>query len=168
MKHQIFAGQGGRGFSSGFTILEVLVAVVILAVGLLGMIGLQTSAVKQNQNAMARSIAAGYAESMLNKMRADTEEAKLGHYDIKSEGGNVPLASAGTAPYRETQRWIKNLETALPGAKVQVCRINLADGKYSQCTDKKGEAFRVCIRWDQGDSKLFDPKSQQVMLLGRL
>jgi type IV pilus assembly protein PilV len=152
----------------GFTLLEVLVAVVILAIGLLGMIGLQSSAVKQNQNAMARSIASGYAEAMLNKMRADTEAAKLGNYDIKyASGESTPLAPSGPINTDLTS-WIKMLQKDLPEAKVQACRINLSAGAYGSCAGGKGETFRVCITWNQGDAKLFDPKSQQVMLLGRL
>ncbi|HEY9146630.1 MAG TPA: prepilin-type N-terminal cleavage/methylation domain-containing protein, partial [Thiobacillus sp.] len=36
---------------SGFTLLEVLVAVLVLAIGLLGLAGLMTSSIRNNQSA---------------------------------------------------------------------------------------------------------------------
>jgi type IV pilus assembly protein PilV len=56
---------------AGFTLLEILVAVVILSLGLLGLAGLQVSSLNNNQTAYYRSIASQQAYDMADRMRAN-------------------------------------------------------------------------------------------------
>lgn len=60
----------------GFSLLEVLIAVVILSVGLLGLAGLQLSALRNNQSAMERSTAILQVYSIADVMRADIVSAR--------------------------------------------------------------------------------------------
>lgn len=57
--------------SHGFTMIEVLVAVVILSVGILGMAGLQGVALKQTANSQFYSQATKLAHDMAERMRAN-------------------------------------------------------------------------------------------------
>ena len=59
----------------GFTLVEVLVALVILSIGLLGVAGMQISGMKGNHNAFLRSQAQQYAYEMLDMMRANRDAA---------------------------------------------------------------------------------------------
>lgn len=59
----------------GFTLVEVLVALVILSVGLLGVAGMQISSMQGNHNAFLRSQALQYAYEMLDMMRANRDAA---------------------------------------------------------------------------------------------
>jgi type IV pilus assembly protein PilV len=70
---------------SGSTLLEVLVAVVILAFGLLGLAGLQATSVKSNHSAYLRSQASLLAYDMADRMRATRSAAEAGRYDQDSE-----------------------------------------------------------------------------------
>ncbi len=70
---------------SGSTLLEVLVAVVILAFGLLGLAGLQTTSVKSNHSAYLRSQASLLAYDMADRMRTTRSAAEAGRYDEGSE-----------------------------------------------------------------------------------
>ena len=65
----------------GVGLIEVLVAVLILALGLLGMAGLQAKALKTNQSSYARSQAVMFSYYMLDAMRADRNTALAGTYD---------------------------------------------------------------------------------------
>jgi type IV pilus assembly protein PilV len=56
---------------SGFTLIEVLVTVLILAIGLLGIAGLQASSMTNNHNAQLRSIATLQAYDLADRMRAN-------------------------------------------------------------------------------------------------
>jgi type IV pilus assembly protein PilV len=56
---------------SGFTLIEVLVTVLILAIGLLGIAGLQASSMSNNHNAQLRSIATLQAYDLADRMRAN-------------------------------------------------------------------------------------------------
>ena len=55
-----------RSKSSGFSLLEVLIAVLVLAVGLLGVAALQLNGLKTNQSALQRSLAPALAYSMMD------------------------------------------------------------------------------------------------------
>lgn len=57
---------------NGFTLIEVLIAVVILAVGMLGLAGLQATGLRNNQSAYYRSQAAQLAYDIADRMRANS------------------------------------------------------------------------------------------------
>lgn len=56
---------------AGFTLTEVIVAVLILSIGLLGMVGLQTQAVKQTYGAEKRSLATLHANTVAENYRVN-------------------------------------------------------------------------------------------------
>ncbi|MGM0434180.1 MAG: type IV pilus modification protein PilV [Pseudomonadota bacterium] len=56
---------------SGFSLMEVLVAVLIMSVGLLGLAGLQMLSVKQTSEADRASIAMLHANTIAENYRAD-------------------------------------------------------------------------------------------------
>ncbi|WP_186443030.1 type IV pilus modification protein PilV [Desulfobotulus alkaliphilus] len=66
--------------SSGFTLMEVLLVLVILSIGLLGLAALQNMALKDNHNALLRSRAVQQAEDILDRMRAN--RANMADYEI--------------------------------------------------------------------------------------
>ncbi len=61
---------------SGFTLIEVLIAMIVLAVGLLGLAGLQATSLKNNQSAYNRIKATQLAYDIADRMRANYAEAK--------------------------------------------------------------------------------------------
>lgn len=67
--------------ADGFTLIEVLVAIVVLATGLLGLAGLQVWGVRNTNNAYLRSQATLLANDMAERMRANA----IGAYDFTSD-----------------------------------------------------------------------------------
>lgn len=61
---------------TGFTLVEVLIAVIIMAGGLLGLAGLQATSLKNNQSAYNRIKATQLAYDIADRMRANYTEAK--------------------------------------------------------------------------------------------
>jgi type IV pilus assembly protein PilV len=57
--------------NSGFTLIEVLISMLVLAVGLLGLAGLQATSLKNNQSAYNRSQATQLAYDLADRMRAN-------------------------------------------------------------------------------------------------
>lgn len=57
--------------AQGFTLLEVLIAVVVLSVGLLGLARLQTAGLRQNHSAFMRSQATMLAYDIIDRMRTN-------------------------------------------------------------------------------------------------
>lgn len=68
--------------SRGFTFIEVLVAVVILSIGLIGLAGLQTLSMSANNSGLIRSQAVLGAEDILDRMRANRAAALATDYNI--------------------------------------------------------------------------------------
>ena len=59
------------GVQRGFSLIEVLVAVLIVAVGVLGIVGLQLVTLRTNTGAMMRSQATQYAYNIIDRARAN-------------------------------------------------------------------------------------------------
>jgi type IV pilus assembly protein PilV len=57
--------------NSGFTLIEVLIAFIILAVGLLAIVSLQGTSKQYTHQAMQRSLAVSHAESIIERIRAN-------------------------------------------------------------------------------------------------
>ena len=62
---------------NGFTMVELLIALLILAVGLLGMASLMMTSMKSNQSAAMRSQASWLAYDIIERMRLNSDVATL-------------------------------------------------------------------------------------------
>jgi type IV pilus assembly protein PilV len=81
----------------GVSLLEVMVAMVIFSVGLLGLAGLQATSLSYNKNALSRTIAIQQAENMADRIRANTVGALNGNYDgITTAIPSEPTTAYGT------------------------------------------------------------------------
>lgn len=60
---------------SGFTLIEVLISTLVLAVGLLGLAGLQATSIRNNLSAYNRGQATQLAYDMADRMRANKNES---------------------------------------------------------------------------------------------
>ena len=72
--------------SRGFTLLEVLVAVLVLSIGLLGLAGLQTFSLRSNHSSFLRSQAVVMAYDALDRMRGNRDEALRGSASTYNTG----------------------------------------------------------------------------------
>jgi len=66
-----------RAGDSGFTLVEVLVAVFVLAVGMLGVANLQVTSKRTNFESVQRSNATFFAQELLERIRANTTELSV-------------------------------------------------------------------------------------------
>lgn len=60
-----------RGMARGFSIVEVLVALVVLAVGMLGIAGLYVTTLRASGGALYRTQAVSFASDMADRIRAN-------------------------------------------------------------------------------------------------
>ncbi len=70
---------------SGFSMIEVLVALLVLAIGLLGLAMLQGQGLKFNTHAYTRTQATTLAYDILDRMRANPSGVGNGFYDVPSQ-----------------------------------------------------------------------------------
>jgi|GEM_PF-541843 len=112
----------------GATLIEVLVAIVILAVALFGMAGLTSSAAKYNQFSRMRatglSLVADYTE------RARANLAGFANYAY-TEGYNASSRSATTSD-PTTAPVPCQVDTSVPTAPINTCGAAIADYDQSQ------------------------------------
>jgi len=66
--------------SRGFTLLEVLISIIIIAIGLLGMAGLQVTTLRNNNSSSMRTQATFLAEDMADRMRSNVAGVTAGNY----------------------------------------------------------------------------------------
>jgi type IV pilus assembly protein PilV len=105
---------------SGFTLIEILVAVVVLSLGLLGLAGLQVSSLNNNQTAYYRGIASQQAYDMADRMRANLTGVSAGNYDNLNSGtptSQACFAAACTAAQLATSdyfQWVTASQRLLP------------------------------------------------------
>lgn len=78
--------------SRGFTLLEVLIAIVIFSIGLFGIAGLQASGMRFTQGSQLRAVAVAQAEALADRMRANPAGVVEGHYNLEGDtlGGEMP------------------------------------------------------------------------------
>ncbi len=99
----------------GFTLLEVLVAILVVAGGLLGLAALMNASLRNNQSANAKTQAVWLAYDMLDRLRADSVNA------LAPAGANYNVAlgaaPASSSPFPQAQltEWRGLLLANLPG-----------------------------------------------------
>ena len=94
----------------GFTLLEVLVAMVIVSFGLIGLVGLTMTGAKNNQGAYQRSQASWIAYDIVDRMRANRTLAQNGAYNIA-----LGVSATGSSiTYTDLSEWKQELANAFP------------------------------------------------------
>jgi type IV pilus assembly protein PilV len=100
-----------RRSQSGFSIIEVLVAMLVLAIGLLGLAALQAQGLRFNHDAYVRTQATHLAYDIVDRMRANSTNAAA--YTAADTGNQcAPLAVGATA---DLDCWYRGLAAAIPG-----------------------------------------------------
>ncbi len=119
---------------AGAGLIEVMVALVVLAIGLLGIAGLQLVSLQNNHSAALRSQAVTLGYDALDRMRANRDAANLGDYTTDFPDA----APAGTAvAEQDLQEW-KLMLAALPSGA----------GAISSAVVGGRVLFTVTVQWD--------------------
>lgn len=96
---------------TGVTMVEVLIAILVSAIGLFSAMKLQLTAVTNTHSSMFRSQAAIITSAMVDQLRANPTAAVAGRYDITLDG----LApTSGGLEVADLKQWRTDLATTLP------------------------------------------------------
>lgn len=115
---------------AGLTLIEILVALVVLSIGLLGLANLQAVSLRANHNAYLRSQAVFLAYDMADRMRANQPPAKAGAYDVALGAA----ASGSTVSALDLIEWKAQLAELLPAG----------DGAVAVAPD----IATIIVQWD--------------------
>lgn len=137
--------------NKGFTLIEVLITVVILALGLLGLAGLQISSLRDNLSAEHRGKAAQLAYGMADRMRSNTNRNNLPQLNdytgAASEETNcvaVPVVgcTATEQAGHDLFEWQREIGNSLP----------LGDGDVSEAAG----VYSITVAWDDNRNGALD------------
>lgn len=117
--------------NQGFSLLEVLIAIVVLSIGLLGLAGLQFSALRNNNQSYERTQAHILAYEIADAMRANrvaAGRAPTGAFELAAgtTPPNGPDCEAGTnctqaqAAAYALEKWHERLRVLLPGGTARI------------------------------------------------
>ncbi|STX50688.1 pre-pilin leader sequence (pilV) [Legionella busanensis] len=121
----------------GFSLLEVLISLIILAVGLLGIAALQARAVRDNHSALLRSTAINQINNMIDRMQSNYAGVNAGAYNNVSGIGsliNCTTCSSTQIAQRDIYQWNTNNAQLLPSGTGTVTR--------------NGQRFTITLFWD--------------------
>ena len=139
----------------GFGMIEVLITMVILAIGLLGITGLQLTSLRANQISQFRTQATWAAYDLSDRMRANMEGVDAGAYDNPTPTAvDACLTVAGCSTDEMAQNdafeWIASLQSTLPQGTGTVCIDSTPnDGTpAAPACDGGGSVYAIKIWWD--------------------
>lgn len=101
----------------GFSLLEVLIAVLVLSIGLLGLAGLYAVGLRSVDSANLRTQATVLAQDILERMRANRDAAIAGGYDIASLSA-TPSGDATAATDVAEWKWRLGLVLQEPAGSI--------------------------------------------------
>ena len=128
----------------GVALLEVMISVLILAIGLLGLAQLQATTLKHNESAYLRSQASVLASDILDSMRANRTAAQTGNYNFSE--GDIPPIAPSTIADQDIADWLSNIGTFLPtGSDGLIVCADSNGGDTLACSS--GSMYTVTIRW---------------------
>lgn len=101
---------GGAARVAGVGLIEVLVAVLVLSIGLLGVAALQATALRSSQSSLERSQGVIHAHSIFDMMRANANEARAGAYVMPM---TCTPPSGGSVSANDKETWIRSMQLDL-------------------------------------------------------
>ena len=121
----------------GFSLIEVLVAVLVVAVGVLGVAGLQLVTMRTNTGSLMRTQANQYAYNIIDRMRAnaatDYQIAMAAAPPVAAVDCDAAVCSSGQMANFDRARWLADVAT-------------LPSGDASIVLD--GSIVIVTLQWD--------------------
>lgn len=159
--------------TAGFSLVEVLVAIVILTFGLLGMVGMQAASLHANREAQLQSAAVVLSRELADMIRGNKAVGVLSGTANPYLGTfNSPLAAA-TPSYclnvasgtctdttdianAEMTEWLARVDAELPGARVVSCfdsaPFDSSGLPQWDCTSGAGAVIVIKIGWTRGST----------------
>ncbi|WP_339414400.1 type IV pilus modification protein PilV [Pseudomonas sp. EA_35y_Pfl2_R5] len=165
--------------NKGFSLIEVLVALLLTTIGILGMVALQGRSIQYTQDSVQRNTAVELTNDLIEVMRANPNELfnmappqfpmnsgiKENSIFFKAKGEALDnredcVLNANTIPKTAKELrdcWAENVEAKLPGGEeifesnVYVCRSSTPGA-----CDNKGSMLEVQLAWQTQEGGCLD------------
>lgn len=127
--------------NSGFSMIEVLVTILIIAIALLGSAGLQAYAIKMGQGGQFRNQAAFYMSDIIERMSANKVYATSGVGYATALTTTVDCANVVCTPdvlaAYDVSKWQADIASAVPGGT----------GTITQTTAGNPSTYAIQVGW---------------------
>lgn len=139
------------GRNRGLSLIEVLVAVLVLGLGLLGLAMLQATNLRLTQSANQRTIATNLSSDLLDDIRSNRLLAAqyTGTYNASSVAANTPCAQINTVTPDQRKTGF-------------TCRMREALGETATAVVNVGADRRVSIVISWGDAQRWDSSQRRT------
>lgn len=140
--------------NKGVSLIEVLIAVLILAIGLLGMASLQIRSLSNNHNAYLRTQATQLANDMLDRMRSNAQGLNAGYYlrpnvENSSMDCHLNLCNADQMSEYDLSLWNQAIHQQLPNGKGLIC---IDSTPQSSDCDGSGNILAISLSWSEREN----------------
>lgn len=143
----------------GFTLIEVLVAALVLAIGILGLATTMLMGLKSDQSAYYRSQASAIAYDMADRIRLNRGAADLGSYNNVDTNSNVPAdpsctssaggCSSGQQASLDVREWAWNFKKVDNSVGTFAPKLPNGRGQVSRDADDR---YVITISWSESDT----------------
>ena len=164
------AGGGCRNRGRGITLVEVLVALVVLSVGMLGVAVMFVQSVRNSRSALLRTQAVNLVSDMADRIRANSNAGA--DYDLRSytqapalhdcaptdesSGGNCSVSELAED---DLARWLAAVRNTLPppGGDLEPASVEYEPGVP--------ERYRITVRWrEPGEEQAFSYQTDVLLM----
>ena len=129
----MIAARPKPGRHAGFSLIEVLIALVILSVGLLGIAAMVSVSLKSRDSSYQRTQAMALANAMLDRMRANRSTVTTGGYDLAAGPDSDTAPDCYTTTCTKDQiavldqvEWKNDLARLLPDGDGSITTVAVA------------------------------------------
>ena len=157
-----------RPRQGGFTLIEVMVALIVLVLGVLGAAAMTLTAIRDSRQSGLRSTASALAYEISDLMRANP-----GQEAIFKASTSAPVATcwttgcvyaSGEMASNDLYEWRQKLRgpNGLPNGDAVICRdsTKLADSFYPACDNNPASPLVVKLKWDEKNNNARDAASR--------
>lgn len=137
----------------GTSLVEVLIAMLLLSVGMLGMVALKTASLKYTGQSNARAAASIYATDILDRMRANPVRAVAGQYNLAI--GVAAPATPTTVAQVDLVQWRQRIADGLPSGTGSV-------------TVAANSNVTVVVQWSERTDHAVSPQTLSFTFEARL
>ena len=139
-----------RHRARGFTLVESMVALVVVSVGMLGIAGLYVTGIKSGRSALLRTQAVNLASDIADRIRSN--RTALVNYDMATYGGAPAVQGCVNGPCTDAQlaeddlaRWQAAVQAQLPGRPLATCNVVFTD-----VAAPNPDRYAITVSWQEG------------------
>lgn len=142
-----------RNKQSGSSFIEILISLLMISIGILGLVTTQLNTLTNNREAYFRTQATVLAYDIIDRMRANREQALTNSYSVALGNTNGSVCATACSPTQiattDITQWKGSISNQLPSGDGSVSAIAGVEDSYSvivQWLHNNGETMSLDVR----------------------